>query len=81
MLYPNQNYNSFITVTPDNAPVAGVVCDALYIGGAGTLALSPDLTTPAVSFTVTAGQVLPIVLRGGRVLVTGTSATGIIALQ
>ena len=78
MIHPHQNYNSFRAITLSNTDL--VVCDALYIGGAGTLLLSPDDVTAPTTFTCVAGQVLPVALRNGRIMLTGT-ATGIIALQ
>lgn len=54
-----------------------LVCDAIYVGGAGiVVAVFP--TGATVAFTCVAGQILPI--RAKRVNSTTTSATLMVAL-
>lgn len=73
-------YNVFAAVTPSNTadlPNPGV-SDALWVGGAGTLAIQgTDGQTVSIA-AVAAGATLPIKVR--RVLATGTTATTIVAL-
>lgn len=54
------------------------VCKALLIGNAGTVAVVAVGDTEAVVLNAAAGQVLPV--RARAVRVTGTTATGIVAL-
>lgn len=65
-------------VTPhDTNPINR--CDALYVGGAGSVTLRTDDDDGDVLFTaVPAGSVLPV--RAKYVRLTGTTATGIVAL-
>lgn len=72
-------YSGFAAVTASDT--TRVNCRAIYIGGAGNIALSIDGATTAVTFAVIAGQILPIALDQGRIMTTNTTATGIIALQ
>lgn len=71
---------SAVAVTPnDNADLA-TVSRALYIGGAGNLAVILADDSSSVTFTgVLAGSILPI--RAKRVLSTNTTATTILALS
>jgi hypothetical protein len=65
-------------VMPDDASDLAAVTRALYVGGAGDLAvLMPD-GTPLLFGAVAAGTLLPLRVR--RVLATGTSATRIVGL-
>jgi hypothetical protein len=66
-----------VAVTPSDSTDLTNVSDMLVIGAGGTLAVNM-LNTGAQSFTVVAGQQLPI--RVTRVWSTGTSATGIVSL-
>ena len=70
-------YNEAVTLTPSNSANLGRLTDAVYIGGAGTLAavLQNDVVA---TFTVSAPYLLP--LRAKRVNATGTSATLLLAL-
>lgn len=67
-----------VAVTPsDSADLAGV--RALFVGGAGNVAVTPVNSGTAVTFVgVTAGQILPV--RARRVMSTNTTATDIVAL-
>lgn len=71
---------NFVAVTPSDSTL--ITCKALYIGGAGTLALSAGLTGASISFVgLTAGMMLPVELFQGRVMATGTTCTNIVALN
>lgn len=71
-------YGSFQTVTPSDTTL--INCRAIFIGGAGNLTISKDGSSTGVLFAVTAGQILPVMLDQGRIMSTGTTATGIVAL-
>ena len=71
-------YGSFQTVTPSDTTLNN--CRANFIGGAGTLTNSKDGSRTRVLFAVNAGQILPVMLDQGRIMSTGTTATGIVAL-
>jgi uncharacterized protein YabE (DUF348 family) len=74
------NYSLGFAVTPSDT--TRVTCRAIYIGGAGNIALSIDGTTAAVTLTATpVGTILPIGLDQGRIMNTNTTATLIVALQ
>ena len=50
---------------------------AVYVGGAGDIAIAPGTTGSAVTFTgVTAGSILPV--KGKRVMSTNTTATNMV---
>jgi hypothetical protein len=60
-----------------------VSCRAIYVGGAGNLAVN---TAPAggtaIVFTAPAiGSIIPLELNEGRIMATGTTATLLVALQ
>lgn len=66
-------------VTPNDSTDLTTPARALYVGGAGNIALVCTRGGPTVSFVgVAAGTVLPVFTY--RVLATGTSATNIVAL-
>lgn len=65
-----------VEVTPSDATDLSPTARALYVGGAGTLEVIMQ-SGDTVTFTNAEG-VLPI--RVKRVLATGTTATGIVAL-
>lgn len=72
-------YHGFVAVTPSDSTL--VNCRALWVGGAGALALSPDGSTAAVTLSaVPAGTLVPVSLNSGRVMAAST-ATLIIALS
>lgn len=76
---PIQNYAGFAAITTSDTTL--VNCRAIYVGGAGDIALSIDSTKAAVTLkAVPVGTVLPISLNGGRVMATNTTATLLIAL-
>jgi hypothetical protein len=73
-------YTSFKAVTPSDTTL--VNCRAIYIGGAGNIALSIDGATTAVTLTAPpVGTILPIELNAGRIMSTNTTATLIVALM
>lgn len=72
-------YGSANAVTPSDT--AGVNCRALYVGGAGNVAVKTTANAAAVTFTgLVAGTVLPVMLDGGSVMATSTTATLLVAL-
>ena len=74
-----QSYTSYRVITPSDA--TPVTCRAIYVGGAGNLALSPDLATAAVTLTAPpVGTIVPIELDQGRVM-AATTATLLVALN
>lgn len=73
------SFTSFEAVTPDDDADLDEPAEALWVGGAGALAVH-DLEGNPVTFTaVPAGTLLPITVA--RVLSTGTVATAIVALR
>ena len=75
----NFNFGSAIAITPsDTIPVN---CRAIYVGGAGNVAVKTTSTATAVTFTAPpVGAVLPIVIDGGQIMATNTTATLLVAL-
>lgn len=76
-------YSKAVAVTPSdstdfaNQGHGSILCDALYVGGAGVVAaVFQDGTV--VNITAVAGGILPMALR--RVNSTGTTATVMTAL-
>lgn len=65
-------------VTPSNTNELTYVTQALWVGGAGDVALILQNDSSAVTFTVAAGSLLPFHVK--KVLSTGTNATNIVAL-
>lgn len=73
------NYASYQAVTPSDT--TRISCRAVYVGGAGNIAFSPDGTTAATTFTAPpVGTIFPIALEQGRIMATNTTATLLIAL-
>lgn len=68
---------TWAAVTTSDSTVYDPTPKGLFIGGAGNIALMGD-DGVSVTFAVTAGQFLP--LCPTRILATGTTATGIVAL-
>lgn len=78
-LWPGQ-YSSFQAITPSDTTL--INCRAIYVGGAGNLAVSPDKTAGTTT-TFTAppvGSIVPVELNQGRVM-AATTATLLIALS
>ena len=65
-------------VTPSDADELEFVTNGIVPGTAGTIAVVAQEDGSAVTLTVNAGQVLPI--RARKIMATGTTATGIVAL-
>lgn len=65
--------------TSDSTPV---YCRAIYVGGAGNVAVKTTAGATAVTFTAPpVGTVLPIAIEGGQIMATNTSATLLVALS
>ena len=65
-------------VTPSDSTALDF--QAVYVGGAGDVAISSSATTAAVTFTgVIAGTILPI--KGKRIMSTNTTATDLVWLN
>lgn len=76
---PGLNYSSFQAVTTSDS--TRVTCRAIYVGGAGNIAVSPDGSTAATVFTaVPVGSILQVALEQGRIMATSTTATLLVAL-
>lgn len=71
-------YSSFAAVTPSNTTL--INCRAIFAAGAGTIVVAPSVNGTQVTFTVIAGQVLPIELNQG-IIAAASTATGIVVLQ
>lgn len=68
----------FAVVLSDTVDITRVA-KALYVGGAGNIALIAEDSNTTVTFSnVPSGFILPIRVR--RILVTGTTATNILGL-
>ena len=75
----NFNFASAVAITPSDT--ATVNCRALFIGGAGNVAIKTTATAAPVTFTgLIAGSTLAVMIDGGSVLATGTTGTLLIAL-
>lgn len=76
----DQGARKLASVTPsDTVNLPGGVCRALYIGGAGDIAILAEDDSSAVTLSgVVAGQVVPV--RAKRVNSTNTTATLIVAM-
>ena len=73
-------YNSFVAITPSDSTL--INCRGFMVTVAGAVAISIDASTTAVVIGAgLVGIVIPIELKGGRIMSTGTTATGIVALQ
>lgn len=73
------SYGSAAAVTPSDTTI--INCRALYVGGAGNVAIKTAPGATAVTFTAPpVGTILPINIDGGQVMATNTTATLIIAL-
>lgn len=69
----NSFYSKYETITPsDGTDFASGMCHAIYVGGAGVLAVVQQDGT-VVNFTAVAGEILPV--RAKRVNTTNTTAT------
>ncbi len=73
------SYGSAIAVTPsDTVPIS---CRAIFIGGAGNVAIKTADDATAVTLTAPVlGTILPIEINQGRIMATNTTATLLVAL-
>ena len=73
------SYGSAIAVTPsDTVPIS---CRAIYVGGAGNVAIKTTSAATAVTFTAPpVGTILPMMIDGGQIMATNTTATLLLAL-
>lgn len=73
------SYGSAQAVTPgDTTPVS---CRAIYVGGAGNVAVKTTPGATAVTFTAPpVGSIIPVVIDGGYIMSTNTTATLLLAL-
>lgn len=70
--------NPFVVALSDTVDLTRVA-KALYVGGAGSIALIAEDSDTTVTFSnVPSGYILPVRVR--RILVTGTTATNILGL-
>ena len=72
------NYGSVQAVVPaDGTPIN---CRAIYVGGAGNIALKTAAGATVVTFTAPpVGSILPIMIDGGAIM-AATTATLLLAL-
>ena len=74
------SYGSAFAVTPSDTTV--INCRAIYVGGAGNVAIKPVSQATAVTFTAPpVGTIIPINIDGGMIMSTNTTATLLIALS
>ena len=79
MQNPALCYGSAAAVTPSDTTI--INCRALYVGGAGNVAVKTAPGATAVTFTAPpVGTILPINIDGGQVMATNITATLIMAL-
>ena len=76
---PWATYSSASAVTTsDTTPVN---CRAIYVGGAGNVAVKTATGATAVTFTAPpVGSIIPVEINGGMIMATNTTATLLIAL-
>ena len=73
------SYGSAAAVTPSDSTV--INCRAIYVGGAGNVAVKTTASATAVTFTAPpVGTILPINIDGGQIMATNTTATLLVAL-
>lgn len=73
-------YSSAAVVVPSDTTV--INCRAIYVGGAGNVAIKPTGSSAAVTLTAPpVGTILPIQIDGGQIMATGTTATLLVALS
>jgi hypothetical protein len=73
------SYGSAQAVTPSDTTV--INCRAIYVGGAGNVAVKTANGATAVTFTAPpVGTILPVLIDQGQIMSTNTTATLLIAL-
>lgn len=76
---PTGTARKLVAITPADTDLTNVV-NALYVGGAGNVAIMAADDSAAVTLTaVPAGSIIPIQCK--RVMATNTTATGIVGLR
>lgn len=69
-------------VAVTKSDTTSVTCKAIYVGGAGNVAIAFGSADTAVTFVgVAAGTFLPIELMNGRIMSTNTTATDMVAVN
>lgn len=76
---PDYFSHAFALVPNDGADVAGGQLNAIYVGGAGNVALDTPTATNVVFSGLPAGTTLMVAAT--RVRATGTTATNLIGLR
>jgi len=71
-------YNVWNTITPSDTVDFSRPPDAIWVGGAGTVAVVSQSGVVSTLTAVAAGTTLPMVVR--RINSTGTTATALVAL-
>ena len=72
-------YGSAQPVTPSD--ITPVFCRAIYVGGAGNIAVKTTVNAAAAIFIAPpVGTVLPVMIDGGYIMATNTTATLLLAL-
>lgn len=72
-------YGTAAAVTPSDTTI--INCRAIYVGGAGNVAVKCTSGATAVTFTAPpVGTILPININGGQIMATNTTATLLVAL-
>lgn len=75
----SQTYASASAVTPSDTTL--INCRAIYVGGAGNVAVKTQSGATAVTFTAPpVGTIIPINIDGGMIMATNTTATLLLAL-
>ena len=74
------SYGSATALTASDTTV--VNARAIYVGGAGAVAIKTTASATAVTLlAVPVGTILPLIIDGGAVMATNTTATGLVALS
>lgn len=75
-----QLYSGMAAVTPSDT--VEINCRAVYVGGAGNVALKQKSGGASVVFTAPpVGTIIPVSLDQGQIMSTGTTATLLVALS
>ncbi len=73
-------YSTAADVTKSDTTI--VNCRAIYVGGAGAVAVKTKAGAHAVTLAaVPVGTILPIQIDGGQIMSTNTTATNLVALS
>lgn len=73
------SYGSAQAVTPSDTTI--INCRAIYVGGAGNVAVKTAPGATAVTFTAPVlGTIIPVSVDGGQIMATNTTATLLVAL-